>query len=86
MRRSPLNSLARSEMTVIVTVSMTVSLRQFVRDPRHAEAAHCGEEVLVTRPQVLGLTLITADAGIRDAASCAVEFYPFKPSRQKRRG
>ncbi len=36
-------------LTVTVTVTMTVSLRQFVRNPRHAEAAHCGEEVLVTK-------------------------------------
>jgi PIN domain nuclease of toxin-antitoxin system len=31
----------------------------------------------------LGLTLITADPAIRDAKICAVEFYPFRPSRAK---
>ncbi len=46
---SPIIFLATVHLTVAVAVVMTVSLRQFVRNPRHAEAAHCGEEVLVTK-------------------------------------
>ncbi len=44
------------------------------------------DRTIVATAKILGLTLITADTGIRDAAACAVEFYPFKPSRQKRSG
>ncbi len=42
------------------------------------------DRVIVATAAVLHLTLITADAGIRDAKRCAVEYYPFKPSRSSR--
>jgi len=39
------------------------------------------DRTIVATAAVLGLTLITTDAAIRDAAQCAVEYYPFRPSR-----
>jgi PIN domain nuclease of toxin-antitoxin system len=41
------------------------------------------DRVIATTAKVMGLTLITCDAAIRDARFCKVEFYPFKPSRTK---
>jgi PIN domain nuclease of toxin-antitoxin system len=41
------------------------------------------DRTIAATAAVLGLTLITADAAIRDADMCAVEYYPFKPSRSK---
>lgn len=42
------------------------------------------DRVITATAKVMGLTLITCDAAIRDAKFCQVEFYPFKPSRQKK--
>jgi PIN domain nuclease of toxin-antitoxin system len=39
------------------------------------------DRAIVATASVLNLTLITADPAIRDARACAVEYYPFKPSR-----
>jgi PIN domain nuclease of toxin-antitoxin system len=39
------------------------------------------DRTIVATATALNLTLITADSAIRDAAMCAVEYYPFKPSR-----
>ena len=39
------------------------------------------DRTIVATAAVLNLTLITADPGIRDARQCAVEYYPFRPSR-----
>jgi PIN domain nuclease of toxin-antitoxin system len=36
------------------------------------------DRTIVATAAVLNLTLITADAAIRDAGACAVEFYPFR--------
>jgi PIN domain nuclease of toxin-antitoxin system len=41
------------------------------------------DRTIVATAAELGLTLITTDAAIRDAEACAVEYYPFRPSRQK---
>jgi PIN domain nuclease of toxin-antitoxin system len=41
------------------------------------------DRTIVATAATLNLTLITTDAAIRDAKQCAVEFYPFKPSRIK---
>ena len=41
------------------------------------------DRTIVATAAVLGLTLITSDPGIRDAQLCAVEYYPFKPSRSR---
>jgi PIN domain nuclease of toxin-antitoxin system len=41
------------------------------------------DRVIAATAKVLNLTLITCDAAIRHARFCKVEFYPFKPSRQK---
>lgn len=43
------------------------------------------DRTIVATAGVLDLTLITADPAIRDARACAVEYYPFKPVRRKRR-
>lgn len=39
------------------------------------------DRTIVATAAVFDLTLITADPIIRDARACAVEYYPFKPSR-----
>jgi len=41
------------------------------------------DRTIVATASELGLTLITADAAIRDAEACAVEYYPFRPSRSR---
>lgn len=43
------------------------------------------DRTIVATAVVLNLTLITADPAIRDSRQCAVEYYPFKPSRSKSR-
>jgi PIN domain nuclease of toxin-antitoxin system len=40
------------------------------------------DRTIVATAAALNLTLITSDAAIRDAQTCAVEYYPFKPSRR----
>jgi len=42
------------------------------------------DRAIVATAAILNLTLITADAAIRDAKACSVEYYPFKPSRARR--
>jgi PIN domain nuclease of toxin-antitoxin system len=41
------------------------------------------DRTIVATAATLNLTLITTDSVIREAKQCAVEFYPFKPSRVK---
>lgn len=41
------------------------------------------DRTIVATAAVLGLKLITTDPAIRDAQACAVEFYPFRPSRAR---
>ena len=43
------------------------------------------DRTIVATAAVLGLTLITADVALRDTDACEVEYYPFKPSRRRRR-
>jgi PIN domain nuclease of toxin-antitoxin system len=42
------------------------------------------DRTIVATAAALDLTLITADAAIRAARACAVEYYPFKPERRAR--
>lgn len=42
------------------------------------------DRTIVATAAALELTLITADQHIRDVRACAVEYYPFKPSRSTR--
>jgi PIN domain nuclease of toxin-antitoxin system len=41
------------------------------------------DRTIVATAATLNLKLITTDPAIRDAKQCAVEFYPFKPSRAR---
>ena len=41
------------------------------------------DRTIVATAAVMNLTLITSNSAIRDAKMCAVEYYPFKPSRAK---
>jgi PIN domain nuclease of toxin-antitoxin system len=41
------------------------------------------DRTIVATAAVLNLTLITSDPAIRDVRVCAVEYYPFKPSRPR---
>lgn len=43
------------------------------------------DRTIVATAAVMKLTLITADPAIRKANLCALEYYPFKPSRTERR-
>lgn len=43
------------------------------------------DRAIVATAAVLNLTLVTADPAIRAAGACAVEYYPFKPSRSRNR-
>ena len=54
----------------------TNELRDFHGDPF--------DRTIVATAATLNLTLITTDPAIRDAKQCAVEFYPFKPTRAKK--
>jgi len=42
------------------------------------------DRTIIATAAVLGLALVTADAAMRDARVCQVEFYPFKPTRHTR--
>ena len=42
------------------------------------------DRTIISTAAVLNLTLVTSDPAVRAANLCAVEFYPFKPSRSKR--
>jgi PIN domain nuclease of toxin-antitoxin system len=54
----------------------TNELRDFHGDPF--------DRTIVATAATLNLTLITTDPAIRDTKQCAVEFYPFKPTRAKK--
>lgn len=41
------------------------------------------DRTIVATAALLHLKLITADPAIRDTRACAVEYYPFKPSRSR---
>ncbi|MDB6023360.1 MAG: hypothetical protein JWQ04_3217 [Pedosphaera sp.] len=41
------------------------------------------DRTIVATAAVCNLTLITADPAVRDAKMCAIEYYPFRPSRSK---
>lgn len=43
------------------------------------------DRTIIATAAILNLTLITSDAAIRDTGACAVEYYPFKQSRSRRR-
>ena len=43
------------------------------------------DRTIIATAAILNLTLITTDPAIRDAGACAVEYYPFKPSRPPKR-
>jgi PIN domain nuclease of toxin-antitoxin system len=43
------------------------------------------DRTIVATAAVMGLTLITSDPALREARQCSVEYYPFKPLRDKRR-
>ncbi len=41
------------------------------------------DRAITATAAILGLTLLTTDAAIRDAKVCAVEYYPFRLSRKE---
>ena len=43
------------------------------------------DRTIIATAAVLNLTLITTDPAIRDSGACAVEYYPFKRRRPKRK-
>lgn len=65
------------ELTPAIAVKTNELRAEFPGDPF--------DRTLVATAAVLNLTLITADPAIRDAKMCAVEYYPFKPSRVRSR-
>jgi PIN domain nuclease of toxin-antitoxin system len=61
------------EVTPAIAVKTNELGRDFPGDPF--------DRTIVATAAVSSLKLITADPTIRDAQMCAVEYYPFKPSR-----
>jgi PIN domain nuclease of toxin-antitoxin system len=68
------------ELTSAIAVRTNDLPRDFPGDPF--------DRTIAATAAALDLTLVTADAAIRDAGACAVEYYPFTPSRRRavRRG
>jgi PIN domain nuclease of toxin-antitoxin system len=66
------------ELTPAIAVKTNELRADFPGDPF--------DRTLVATAAALNLKLITADPAIRDAKMCAVEYYPFKPSRSRRPG
>lgn len=64
------------ELTPAIAARTNELPRDFPGDPF--------DRTIIATAAVLNLTLITTDPAIRDAGACAVEYYPFKPSRPKR--
>ncbi|MCK6557420.1 type II toxin-antitoxin system VapC family toxin [Candidatus Binatia bacterium] len=60
------------ELTPTIAVKAN-NLKDFHGDPF--------DRTIVATAATLNLKLITSDPAIRDAGLCAVEYYPFKPSR-----
>ncbi len=63
------------ELTPAIAVKTNELSRDFPGDPF--------DRTIVATAAALNLKLITADPAIRDAKMCAVEYYPFKPSRSR---
>jgi PIN domain nuclease of toxin-antitoxin system len=61
------------ELTPAIAVATNALPAGFPGDPF--------DRTIAATARILNLTLITPDPEIRDAGFCAVEFYPFKPSR-----
>jgi PIN domain nuclease of toxin-antitoxin system len=79
-------------LTELFTVGLSVDLRLLELTPAIAAGTNDLPEdfpgdpfdrTIVATATLLNLTLITADPAIRDARACAVEYYPFKPSRSR---
>lgn len=64
------------ELTAAIAAKTNELPASFLGDPF--------DRTIVATAAVLGFTLVTADAAMRDARMCQVEFYPFKPSRLSR--
>ncbi len=65
------------ELTPVIASKTNDLPRDFPGDPF--------DRAIIATAAILDLTLITTDPVIRDAGACAVEYYPFKRSRSKRR-
>jgi PIN domain nuclease of toxin-antitoxin system len=63
------------ELTPAIAAKTNDLARNFQGDPF--------DRTIVATAATLNLTLITSDSAIRDAKQCAVEFYPFKPTRAR---
>jgi PIN domain nuclease of toxin-antitoxin system len=61
------------ELTPAIAAKTSVLPPEFHGDPF--------DRTIVATAAVMNLILITADPAIRDAKACAVEYYPFRPSR-----
>jgi PIN domain nuclease of toxin-antitoxin system len=79
-------------LTELFAVGLSVDLRLLELTPAIAAGTNELPEdfpgdpfdrTIVATAALLNLTLITADPAIRDARACAVEYYPFKPSRSR---
>ncbi len=65
------------ELTPAIAVRTNALAADFPGDPF--------DRTIVATAATLNLKLITADPAIRDATMCAVEYFPFKPSRSTAR-
>ena len=65
------------ELTPAIAVITNELPRTFQGDPF--------DRTIVATAAAMNLTLITTDPAIRDADACAVEYYPYRPARSKRK-
>ena len=63
------------ELTPAIAATTNALPRTFQGDPF--------DRTIVATAAVMGATLITSDPAIRLARACVVEYYPFKPRRQR---
>jgi PIN domain nuclease of toxin-antitoxin system len=68
-------NLRMLELTPIIAAKTNELSESFHGDPF--------DRTIVATAATMQLTLITADSAIRNLGMCAVEYYPFKPSRAR---
>jgi PIN domain nuclease of toxin-antitoxin system len=79
-----LEFFSTSTVADLEIVELTPAIAAKTNELREGFPGDPFDRTIVATAVVLGLTLVTADAAMKDAGICQVEFYPFKPSRLSR--
>ena len=66
-------------------LELTPAIASKTNDLPHDFPGDPFDRTIIATASIRGLTIITTDPAIRDAGTCAVEYYPFKPVRSGRR-